>query len=214
MCKGILSNSQSEDILMITEIIEKSVEKFIAKCAEKKYSSPFRFEISPERIDYISETGSHALSIVELYFYPTALQRVATLTLLFCTSTPCSITVGGKPFTGENRKLFISGFAELLIIETFKIISIEGESSKPSHLKWVGFPDEFFKNQFFYYIQEVKTLEVQIGKDGKFSQAAFEKGLGYISTGLAMALRACVKLVPDDPDDDPLSLPPPPVEPL
>jgi hypothetical protein len=64
-------------------------------------------------------------------------------------------------------------------------------------LRWQGFPDDYFCDQFLVYLQWVESLAIVPGgephsREFRDSMEAFEKLLAHLVLGCALALAICV----------------------
>jgi len=197
---GIFSESRNKDVEAISQFVQSSLAYYAAEGGAVpgiQVDSSFDF-------GFISDVGTR---ILKEFDSPTALQRVATLVVLCNSCPPFSVTQRGELLLNlRTRKQFLSRFTCLLVQAALSTMTLEREGGTYS-LRWAGFPDASFRDQFLVYLQWVESLTVVPGGEPnsrEFKQAmeAFEKLLAHLVLGCALVLTVCVTedtLVPEEP---------------
>jgi hypothetical protein len=189
---GIFSDSREQDIEAISHVIRVSLSFYAHE--RSKRSGAIEFEVnSNDRFEFLSETGGRILHNLG---FDTALVRVATLVVLCNVAPPFSLRKHGKPCLDvAARKEFLSRFTCLLVQAALSTMQVE-RAGKWFSLRWNGFPDDTFADEFLTYLQWIESMKVEPGKTGKErkqTEDAFLNILAHLSLGCAMALRSCVK---------------------
>ena len=143
---GIFSESPEQDIEAISHIVGVSLSYYRAEARKQGIS----YTISTtSNFEQISTDGGR---ILKEFLYPTALQRVGTLLVLCNAYCPFSIVDGRKPVLNiHNRRELLSTFTCLLIQAALSTLTLERDGRTYS-LQWHGFPDDYFRDQFFTYL--------------------------------------------------------------
>jgi hypothetical protein len=190
---GIFTDARDEDIEAISQIVTVSLSFYQSECAKR--GSPFDFEVKPNSdFGAISDLGTRVL---HEFHDPTALQRVAALVVVCNSSRPFSISQKGKLFLNvDARKEFLSRFTCLLVQAALSTMSMQ-RGGQDYSLRWNGFPDAYFCEQFLVYLQWTESFVVVPGGDRnsrqfKAAMEAFDRILAHLVLGCALALVSCV----------------------
>lgn len=192
---GIFCDDQQTDLAAIAHVLRESIKAYESEYAKLTERPHLSIEENGN-FEFISVTGTKVLEIIGQFVYPTVLQRVATFLLLCNVSPPFRISAKGVPFLKQKeiRRNFISRFTCLLVYATIPILTVERERNLYA-LKWTGFPNDAYREQFLMYLQWVEGLQVMPqGRASKqTAQAQFEQIIAHLSIGCAMAMANCVK---------------------
>ena len=97
---------------------------------------------------------------------------------------------GKKPVLNlHSRREFLSIFTCLLIQASLSTLTLERDG-RAYHLQWNGFPDDYFRDQFFTY-QWIESMKVA-PEAAKAAKEGYIRILAQLSLGCAMALVPCV----------------------
>jgi len=197
---GVFSESDAEDVETIRYIIETSSDFYNSK-REKTSLSDIALEIRKDFED-LSAVGGKILSE---FLYPTTLQRISTFLVLCNAFRYFSLSRNGRPLLNlEERKAFLATFTCILVRAALFPFTFHKEGIVYA-IKWVGFPDVDFQEQFITFMAWIDSAKVTQMRGGEKKDDT--KLLAHFALGCALALQNCVKFEAVDEPERPLLIP-------
>ncbi|EEF62116.1 hypothetical protein [Pedosphaera parvula] len=198
---GIFSDDTAEDISSLQHIAQASVNFY--NSTHSKHSHAVEVDAVEVKgdFDHISTVGGRILR--EYFTSPTALHRVAVLLILSNAFPVFGLKRKGRPLLSLNeRKAFLSQFTCLFVQAALSTMTLESEGQSYS-LKWNGFPNDEFRDQFLTYLEWIDPAKVEIKANQEKVQKDHTKILAHLVLGAAMMLPYCVvqQLQPPPPDN-------------